>query len=183
LIAFVAASASCGDVVRQGRSPVYLVVDSFQVGKGGSSSTTFTAGPLMSDVLVMRTTPTPCSDTTPCPTIFNDFGQITLRMSLKDLGPTTSTLSPSSNNEVTITRYHVEYVRADGRNTPGVDIPWGFDGAITGTVPANATLIMGFELVRHVAKEESPLIQLISDANVINTIANVTFYGHDQVGN
>ena len=46
-----------------------------------------------------------------------------------------------------------------------------------------ATLIIGFEIVRHDAKLEAPLVQLISNLNVINTIANVTFYGHDQVGN
>jgi hypothetical protein len=183
LIALVAASASCGDVVRQGRAPVYLVVDTFQVAKGGSSSTTFTSGPLLSDVLTLKTTPAPCSDTTPCPTIFDDFGQVTLRISLKDLGPTTTAPTPTHNNEVTITRYRVDYIRADGRNTPGVDVPYGFDSAITGTVPMNATLIIGFELVRHVAKEESPLVQLINDASVVNTIAHVTFYGHDQVGN
>jgi hypothetical protein len=181
LIALVAGSVSCGDVVRQGRSPVYLVVDSFTVAKGGS--TTFTGGPLTSDVVVLKTTPAPCSATTPCPTVFNDLGQVTLRISLKDIGPGTSTLTPSTNNEVTINRIHVEYVRADGRNTPGVDVPWPFDTSATGTVPANGTVAVPFELVRHVAKEESPLIQLVSDASVINTIAHVTIYGQDQAGN
>jgi len=74
-------------------------------------------------------------------------------------------------------------VRADGRNTPGVDVPWPFDTSATGTVPANGTVAVPFELVRHVAKEESPLIQLVSDASVINTIAHVTIYGQDQAGN
>jgi hypothetical protein len=37
--------------------------------------------------------------------------------------------------------------------------------------------------VRHVAKEESPLVQLVANPNIINTIAEVTFYGRDQVGN
>jgi hypothetical protein len=42
-------------------------------------------------------------------------------------------------------------------------------------------------LVRHVAKEESPLVQLKfysgNTPPVISTISDVTFYGRDQVGN
>src|SRR5437660_7860547 len=105
LISLVAATASCGNVVRQGRSPVYLIVDSFQVAKGASSGASFTSGPLLSDVIVLKTTPAPCSAATPCPTIFDDFGQITLRLALKDIGNGSTTLSPTTNNEVTITRY------------------------------------------------------------------------------
>jgi hypothetical protein len=84
---------------------------------------------------------------------------------------------------VTITRVHVEYVRADGRNTPGVDVPYPFDGATTGTVPASGTVTLGFELVRNTAKMESPLVQLKSSGIIITTVANCTFYGKDQVGN
>ena len=91
--------------------------------------------------------------------------------------------SPSSNNEVTINRYRVVYRRADGRNTPGVDVPYGFDGGVTGTVGAGASLGLGFELVRHIAKEESPLVQLANSRTTISTIADITFYGRDQVGN
>jgi hypothetical protein len=170
LIALVAASVSCGDVVRQGRSPVYLVIEQFAVANGLSTNPTFTGAPLQSDVQTKGS-------------VFNDLGQVTLRLSLKDIGPTASAPTPTTNNEVTLKRYHVEYVRTDGRNTPGVDVPYPFDGSITGTVPANATLIISFELVRHDAKLESPLVQLISNLAVINTIANVTFYGQDQVGN
>ena len=49
----------------------------------------------------------------------------------------------------------MRYIRADGRNTPGVDVPYGFDGALTATVSGSTTV--GFELVRHIAKEEAPL--------------------------
>jgi hypothetical protein len=37
--------------------------------------------------------------------------------------------------------------------------------------------------VRHAAKEESPLVQLQSSPTIITTIAEVTFYGTDRVGN
>jgi hypothetical protein len=92
-------------------------------------------------------------------------------------------VAPSSNNEVTVTRVHIKYVRADGRNVPGVDVPWEFDAAATGTVTASGTTTIGFQLVRHDAKLESPLIQLQSNGVIITTIAQITLYGRDQVGN
>jgi hypothetical protein len=107
---------------------------------------------------------------------------VTLRAPLKDIGAT-APLSPTSNNEVTVNRYHVEYIRADGRNTPGVDVPYAFDSALTGTIPAGGTVTLGFELVRSAAKLESPLVQLKTSPNIINVIARVTFYGADRVGN
>jgi len=99
------------------------------------------------------------------------------------LVPKDMLIDPTPNNQVTISRYHVTYRRADGRNTPGVDVPFGFDGAVTGTIPESGTASFAFELVRHVAKEESPLAQLATSPNVINTIAEITFYGTDLVGN
>ena len=46
-----------------------------------------------------------------------------------------------------------------------------------------APLALGFEIVRHVAKEESPLRPADLSPTIITTIADVTFYGRDQVGN
>jgi hypothetical protein len=181
IAALVAASVSCGDVVRQGSSPVYLVIDVLQATRGGGKSTTATTN-LLSDVITNITTPDPCTNASPCPTIFDDIATVTLRAPLKDTGAT-APLSPTTNNEVTINRVHVEYIRADGRNTPGVDVPFAFDSAVTGTIPAGGTRDLAFEIVRHVAKQESPLVQLKTSSNIILTIANVTFYGVDRVGN
>ena len=184
LLAAVAASAaSCGDVVRDGRSPVYLVIDQLTASRGAPTPGAYT-GTLLSDVVTNVTTGGGCSTSSPCPTIYNDFGRVSLRMSPKDIGPQTGTVpSPSPNNEVTINRYRVTFQRSDGRNTPGVDVPYGFDGAATGTIPSGGTLTLDFELVRHVAKLEAPLVYLATNLNVISTIAEVTFYGRDQVGN
>src|SRR5262249_12617535 len=120
--------------------------------------------------------------TTPCPTVFSDGGQVVLRAPLKNVGAT-APLSPNSNNTVTINRYHVEYIRADGRATPGVDVPYPFDGAVTGSIPPGGPLTLGFEPVRVVAKEEPPLIQLVSSPNFISLIGRITFYGQDLTGN
>jgi hypothetical protein len=170
---------SCGDVVRDGRSPVYLVIDTLGAARGGPTDAEFT-GTLLSDVITNVTEPEPCSEDAPCPTIFNDTGEVTLRLVPKSLDTGTA---PSLNNEVTITRYRVTYRRADGRNTQGVDVPYAFDGAVTGTVPAEGTLTLVFELVRHAAKAEPPLRQLAFTFSSIATITDVTFYGRDRVGN
>ena len=90
---------------------------------------------------------------------------------------------PSPVNAITITQYHVEYVRSDGRNVQGVDVPFAFDGAVTVTV-AGTRHRSPFTLVRLQAKQEAPLKALAfgGGANTITTVARVTFYGHDQTG-
>jgi hypothetical protein len=182
ILAVVAASVSCGDVVRQGKSPVFLVMDRLE-GIRGAATLGQPTGNLISDVLTLVTSPAPCSATSPCPTVFNDLGRATIRLSPKDIGTATSPTTPSPNNEVTINRYRVRYIRADGRNVQGVDVPYAFDGGVTATVPAAGTVQFGFELVRHVSKEEAPLVQLITSPTIITAIAEVTFYGRDRVGN
>jgi hypothetical protein len=173
----VTASVSCGDVVRDGRSPSFLTINILQGQRGGGPATF--GNPLLSDVVTNVTSPAPCSSVAPCPTIFNDLGQVTLRLTPKDVTAT----NPTSNNDVTISRYRVVYRRADGRNVQGVDVPFAFDGAVTGTVPANGTLTIPFEIVRHIAKMEAPLVQLVASPTVISTLTDVTFYGQDRVGN
>ena len=114
------------------------------------------------------------------PTVYEDTGQVKLRMALKDV-----TISgPTSANGITVTRYHVDFKRSDGRNTQGVDVPYAFDGAATGTIGADGGLI-AFVLVRAQAKLEAPLKALRGGggAIVISTIAEITFYGQDQNGN
>jgi hypothetical protein len=179
--ALIGSATSCGDVVRNSRAPSYLVIDSL-AGIRGAVTLLPPANPLISDVITNVSSPPPCTQASPCPTIFSDPGQAVMHIALKDPGPAATPTAPSQVNAITINRYHIDYVRADGRNTPGVDVPYGFDGAVTVTVGTN-TATFGFELVRVVAKEESPLVQLKNSASFITVLANVTFYGHDQAGN
>jgi hypothetical protein len=170
LAAVILGSVSCGKVIRDSRSPVYMVIVNLRAARGGSSSPTF------DDFLL--------SDVSTNNSVFNDLGQVVLRMSPKDVGQGENPTAPTLNNEITVTRYHVAYRRADGRNTPGVDVPYPFDGGVTGTIPSGAARTLNFEIVRHVAKAEPPLAQLAApNTTVITTITEVTFYGHDQVGN
>ena len=172
-VAFGATSCS-GELTRQGQASSYLIVEEM-VAASGAEPDDF-GGTLFSDVLTMVEV-----DDVKVPTVFADNGRVTFSLGLKDPGSPTSPVAPSPNNYITVTRYRVRYSRADGRNTPGVDVPYGFDGAMTFTVgTGDATLT--FEIVRHIAKQEAPLAALVNSAVIIGTIAEVTFYGRDQTG-
>ena len=176
----VLASAGCGDV-SQGRSPSQVVITALE-GASGAVPDQF-GGTLSSDVLTLLTSPDPCKPESPCPTIYGDNGRVTMRLVLKDPGASGVTASPTQLNQVTFNRYRVQYRRTDGRNTPGVDVPYSFDSALTFTVPNDGTAQAGFTLVRVSAKEEAPLRPLVNSPNTIATLADVTFYGSDLAGN
>lgn len=170
VLALTLFSASCGDVARQGTGSSYLIINALEAASG-ADPTKF-GGTLNSDVVTV---------VDGSASIFNDVGRVRLRLAMKDAGSTTSPTAPTTNNFITVNRYHVRYVRADGRNTQGVDVPYEFDGAFTGTV-STAEVSVGFELVRHIAKAEAPLAALARNGVIISTIAEVTFYGSDQTG-
>ncbi len=162
-------TSSCGDQTRQGQASSYLILTSLQGASGaqpGSAGST-----VASDVVTV---------VNGSPTIFSDPGTASFQLALKDPGSSTSPNAPTPNNFITITRYHVQYIRSDGRNVEGVDVPFAFDGGVTTTVSDTASV--GFVLVRNQAKSEAPLKALAVNGLVISTIARVTFYGHDQTG-
>jgi hypothetical protein len=163
--------SSCGDLTRQGTSPAVLVVTEL-VAAPGAEPTKFGAT-LFSDVFTV------VDDRG---AVWADLGRVSLELHLKDPGAASTTITPSATNSITLDRYHVSYARADGRNTPGVDVPYAFDGAFTFTVSGSQSMSETFELVRHTAKEEAPLAALLTSRVIINTIAEVTFFGHDQTG-
>jgi len=167
----LAGVSSCGDLTRQGTSPSVLLITEL-VAAPGAEPTKFGAT-LFSDVFTV------IDDRG---AVWADLGRVSFELHLKDPGAASSTITPTSTNSVTLDRYHVSYARADGRNTPGVDVPYAFDSAFTFTVSGTTAMSETFELGRHVAKEEAPLAALNSSPVIINTIAEVTFYGHDQTG-
>ncbi len=85
--------------------------------------------------------------------------------------------------DIIIERYRVTYVRADGRNTPGVEVPYAFDGAMTLRVPVDAPASQQFMVVRPQAKLEPPLSNLAGGggAIVLSVIAQIDFYGRQLV--
>lgn len=171
---------SCAsELTRTGSSPSYVIVESMQ-GASGADPGTFGV-PLLSDVVTLVEM-TVGTEQVRVPTIFNDLAQASFRLGMKN--PTSPT-GPTDINSVTLNRYRVSFRRSDGRNTPGVDVPHGFDGAVTINIPADGSATAAFEIVRHQAKQEPPLANLAygGGSNIISTIAEVTFYGRDQAGN
>lgn len=164
------AGAGCGSVVREGTGTSFLIIRSLEAASGAESSTF--SGALFSDVITVVEN---------APTTFADVGRVQFELGLKDPGSAGSPLSPTQNQAITVDRYRVRYVRSDGRNTQGVDVPHGFDGSFTTTV-GGAVTQSSFTLVRHIAKREAPLAALAVNGIVISTIAEITFYGRDQMG-
>ena len=162
VVASLVPLVGCGsEMLRTGRAPVYMVINNIttEAGGGGGAS-----GSLLSDVQP----------------VFNDIASVSIGVEAKN--PTVET---TGLNAVTLTRYRVVYRRTDGRNTPGVDVPYGFDGGLGLTIPAGGTGTANFDVVRHQAKLEPPLKNLtgLGGQIFISTIAEITFYGHDQNGN
>lgn len=168
-IVVLAGSVSCGDVVRQGKAPVIVVVDLLQAASGATPGNM--SGFLLSDVVTSSGT-------------VNDVAEATMHVIAKDVGNGQNALAPTPWNAVTINRYRITYIRADGRNTPGVDVPFAVDGALTATLTSTPTAVP-FEIVRHQQKLEQPLRSLanLGGRVIISTIAEIIFYGTDQVGN
>jgi hypothetical protein len=171
------AASGCGEYVREGRGSVNAVVTLMQAAPGVTPDAF--GGTLNSDVITYVKKTINGVDVL-VPTIFNDVGSAQISVDLKN--PTTT--GPSSSvNQVTFTRYRVEYIRADGRNHQGVEVPYSFDSAVTMTSAPGSPGTAGFELVRHTAKTEAPLVSLANNLQMITTIARVTFYGKDHAGN
>lgn len=173
VVAILASSllfAGCGRG-REGRGPVTLVLDSLTGASGATPDEFGTV--LASDVITLVTV-----DDARVPTVYEDHGEASFHLVMKD---TAAVVSP--NNAVTLTRFHVTFVRADGRNTPGVDVPYPFDGAATVTVSDQGSI--AFTIVRASAKSEAPLLALAGNggSQFISAIAQVTFYGTDATGN
>jgi hypothetical protein len=166
-------SASCGsELLRTGRGPAYMTLVGLQARPGGGTEV---VDNLLSDVA------------TSTGAVFNDLGVATFRVELKDQsGVLTGADSPTTPIQaITLTRYRITYRRADGRNTPGVDVPWGFDGAVTATIPVGEERDVIFDIVRHANKLEPPLrsLQGLGGQVIISTVAEIQFFGRDQNGN
>ncbi|MFN7974525.1 MAG: hypothetical protein U0166_19600 [Acidobacteriota bacterium] len=131
---------------------------------------------LFSDVLKCDADGTNC-------TIVEDNGKATLRNMSLNQDPNTQT--SSAYQDIQMYRLSVQYTRGDGHNVQGVDIPYNFDAVMSGTVVVNTTQDFFFVLVRHVAKMERPLVDLIGSGSeeIIYTNTRCDFYGRDIAGN
>ena len=92
-----------------------------------------------------------------------------------------SKLGASQYNDVLITSYVVSYSRSDGRNTPGVDVPYSFERSLSALIEVDSSVTISIIAVREVAKLEPPLINLHEGRaeGVLEITAKIDFYGHD----
>jgi len=179
-IAVVVASAGCGHMATDSRSPVQLGIASLSAASGATPDE---FGSTLASDVITNVKKTVDGQQVDVPTIFGDPGTAQFFLVLKDPGANPSSpASPTPLNSVTVTRYRVVYRRTDGHNTPGVDVPYPFDAAVTVTIGADGAS-SGFQLVRNSAKLDAPLRALANNPDIISTIADVTFYGSDQAGN
>jgi hypothetical protein len=160
--AMLIATGACAAAGQPGSASSYLIVESMTAAPG-SNPERF-GGSLASDVVTAGG-------------ILEDPARASFRLVMKD-----PTLSPSPINYVTLRGYRVTFSRTDGRNRPGIDVPYAFDGALSTTVTGNSLVTM--ILVRAQAKLEAPLRALAGGggALAISTFADVVFYGVDQAG-
>lgn len=187
-VACAALLSGCSETIREGDGPVQAVVTSLEAAPGAEPNKF--GGTLSSDVLTL-VKKDDNGVKIKVPTIFNDLGRVVVTAAMKNPGVPGSPVAPTAMNDVTFTRYRVVYTRADGRNTPGVDVPYPFDSGVTFTARPGTPGQASFELVRNVAKEEAPLRALCSSTpyclsvsnTLITTIADVTFFGQDRTGN
>ena len=128
---------------------------------------------LFSDVCDLDTTTLSCSVT-------NDNAEVVLSAQPKDFAQLESAVQ-----DIIFYRYRVTYIRADGRNVPGVDVPYPFDGASNFRVPIDGTDITRvFMIVRPQAKLETPLKEMVGagGSTALSVLARVDFYGRDVAG-
>jgi hypothetical protein len=165
MLAALGVSACGSATAREGTAPSYLVILNLEASATGSQDFDHV---LASDVRTHGGT-------------IEDDGRVRMTAAMRDV---TNPNGPTTNNNITVNRYRVSFRRSDGRNTPGVDVPYAFDGATTATICTCGSTPVPFVIVRVQAKLGSPLIRLrgAGGADVVSTIAEVTFYGHDQTG-
>lgn len=113
--------------------------------------------------------------------IFNDTGTVTLSAVLLDPALAVGT----AYQDVIVDQIDIVYSRADGLSVEGKDVPYAFSQKITARVTIGETVEVGFVLVQHNAKLESPLVELVNlgQDHILKLEAQVTIHSKDVAGN
>src|SRR5438105_4021516 len=132
--------------------------------------------PLLSDTCIAFGSPPPefCG-------VCNDNATLTFANNFLQIGPGAGVGSPSFLNDIIVNRYRVDYFRPNGRNTPGVDVPFGIDGTMNVHIPINSNGSGSIIIVRHDSKREPPLSELDNGQSegVLTANAQIRCYGQD----
>ncbi len=123
------------------------------------------------------------SDVLTAGSIINDNGVAKVTAELFD--QSISNDSATAYQNVVVDQIDVEFRRTDGLNTEGVDVPFSFTQPMNILVAIGAEVDIPFVLIRHVAKLETPLIELrewVNQEKVLQLVAKVTIHGKDVSG-
>ena len=165
-----AIAAGCvPDWAKRGEAPTVLLMTAINSGT-----------PITSDVRL--------SNGNVCP----DFASLRVENHGKNpQGPTTG-----FRGDFTIERYQVRYLRSDGRNVEGVDVPFTISGSLAQEVQEESAAAVSLEIVRRQAKMEPPLsilrgpqggaggVDILNGApisNVITMFAEVTLWARSTI--
>jgi hypothetical protein len=86
---------------------------------------------------------------------------------------------------VIVDQIDVEFMRTDGQNVEGVDVPFRFTQQLNMLIPVDEMIDIPFVLISHVAKLEAPLLALRevpSREFILKLVAKVTVHGKDLGG-
>lgn len=85
--------------------------------------------------------------------------------------------------DIIVDQIDISYTRSDRPNAvEGKDVPYGFSQKVNFLVEVEGSTQYGFVVIQHIAKYESPLVELRYNGLIIKIEANMTFYGKDLAG-
>jgi len=88
-------------------------------------------------------------------------------------------------HDIVVQRYEIHYIRSDGRNVEGVDVPYSITGNVNQEVIEESAATLNIEVVRRQAKLEPPLLQLRAvggGPGVLTAFADITLHAVTTTG-
>jgi hypothetical protein len=116
-------------------------------------------------------------------TIFNSYGSAYLQAEMIDPNKVASDITYYNN--IIVDQIDVQYTRNGGLNQEGEDIPYSFSQQVNALIEIGENYTLPFMLVQHIAKLESPLVDLVNlqQEKILKMEATVTFHSKDLGGN
>lgn len=113
--------------------------------------------------------------------VFNDAAKATMRAQTID----PNNIKPSYYQDVVVDQIDISYSRTDGLSVEGKDVPFGFSQKVNALMKIGEKTEFGFVIIQHVAKMESPLVELLNlgEEQVLKLEAKITFHSKDLAGN
>jgi hypothetical protein len=170
-VAAAMTATACNSIENKTLSNTLLVVETLTGLDLGGKEANFT----QSDVLFT-------DSATGTITVRDDVAKATLSARSLEANPT---LGVSQFYDVQLEKYVVSYSRSDGKNTPGVDVPYSYEQSVSMLIGVGKMTTVTIFIVRASAKQEPPLSNLLlptTRGEVLYTTARVDFYGHDLAG-